>query len=398
MRYVIIGNGVAGTTAAAEIRKRDGQGSITIITEEPHPFYSRIRLWEFLCNDVDEQGLVIRKEAWYRENRIDLLLGTRVTAVDPATKKITTEPGTQLDYDLLLLATGGRSFIPPIPGAEKKGVFTLKTIEDARAIREFEKNSGHRVLLIGGGVLGLEAGNALRKTGCSITVVEIFPRLLPRQMDPAGAGVLQAQMEEMGFQFYLGVKSKEIVGKDAVEGLILEDGRRIDADLIIISAGIRPNLDLPRKIGIETDKGVLVNDRMETSLPGIYAAGDAAQHKGSCYGIWPAAQEQGGIAGINMTGGNVRYEGTTMSNLLKVVGIDLFAAGDIDAEGKKESFVFQDREKYVYKKLVIENNVIIGTILLGDIRDRKKIVTAMENRKNVGNIRKELEKWNLERL
>jgi len=398
MKYVVIGNGVAGTAAALNIRKIDSQGTITVISEEPYPFYSRIRLMEFLAGDVDEKGLIIRKNQWYEDNRIELILNTHVSEIDAVKKEVITSSGDKVKYDRLLLGTGANSFIPPIPGAGKKGVFTLRTLKDAIAIRDFAKQKNHRVLIIGGGVLGLEAGNGLRKAGNSITVAEFFPRLLPRQMDPEGAGILKKQMEQMGFRFHLGAKSKEIIGKDRAEGLLLEDGTRIDCDMIIISAGIRHNSVLAQDLGMKIDKGLIVNDRMETGVPDIYAAGDLIQHNGICYGIWPAAEKQGEVAGINMAGGNALYTGTTISNTLKVAGIDLMAAGDIDAEGKKESIVVKDSDNFIYKKIVIQNNIIVGAILYGDIKDRKKILKALENRTDINQLREELKQWDLEKL
>lgn len=398
MKYIIVGNGVAGTTAAAAIRKNDPAGEITIITDEAYPFYSRIRLMEFLSRDVDEQGLVIRKPAWYEDNRIALVLNTAATAIDPLKKELITSPGPALGYDRLLLAAGGISFVPPIPGADKNGVFTLRNLQDAISIRDYAESHGNDVILIGGGVLGLEAGNSLRKTGKRIAVVEFFPRLLPRQMDPEGASILQSRMEQMGFRFFLGAKSRKIIGESAAEGLILEDGTRIDGSMIIISAGVRPNMDLARRLGLACDKGVQVNDRMETSMADVYAAGDLVQHNGICYGIWPAAEKQGEVAGTVMAGGNAEYRGTTVSNTLKVAGIDLVAAGDIDAEGKKEAIVLQDRERFIYRKLVIEQGAICGAILCGDIRNRQKILRAIENRTDIGSIRKDLELGNFERL
>lgn len=398
MKYVVIGNGVAGTTAAANIRKIDSQAKITIISDEPYPYYSRIRLMEFLAGDVDEKGLIIRKNQWYEDNGIELFLNTPISEIDTAQKEVITSSGDRIIYDRLLLATGANSLVPPIPGADKKGVFTLRTLKDAIAIRDYAKLTGHRVLLIGGGVLGLEAGNGLRKAGNSITVVEFFPRLLPRQMDPEGAGILKRQLEQMGFRFYLGAKSKEIIGSEQAEGILLEDGTRIDCDMIIISAGIRHNSVLAQNLGMKIDKGLIVNDHMETGIPDIYAAGDLIQHNGICYGIWPAAEKQGEVAGINMAGGTGIYKGTIMSNILKVAGIDLMAAGDIDTEGKKESIISQDRDNFIYKKLVIQDNVIVGAILYGDVKDRKKILKAIENRTDISLLKKELGQWNLEKL
>ena len=398
MQYVIIGNGVAGTTAAANIRKFDSEGKIIIISDETYPFYSRIRLPEFLANDVDDKGLTIKKDSWYIENRIDLVLNNSVTDIDIAGKKIISSDGLTIKYDRLLIATGGLSFVPLISGADKKGVFTLRTLNDAITIKEFAKQSGNRVVLIGGGVLGLEAGNGLRKAGNYITVVEFFPRLLPRQMDPPGAEILRAQLEKMGFKFHLGAKSREITGADTVEALILDDGTRIDCNMIIISAGVRHNSLLAQKLNLPAEKGVIVNNKMETGIPDIYAAGDLIQHNGIYYGIWQAAEKQGEVAGINMAGGDTEYHGTTVSNTLKVAGIDLCAVGDIDAEGRNDAIIFKDTDHYIYKKMVIQNNTIVGTILYNDIKDRQRIIKAIETRKDIGMIRKDLENWDLEQL
>ena len=397
MKYIIIGNGVAGTTAAANIRKLDSRGEITILSDESLPFYSRIRLIEYLAEETDEKSLVIYKNDWYEKNNIKLLLNTHVSDIDKDKKQVITFTGESLSYDRLLLAVGGFSFIPAIQGADKKGVFTLRNIKDAQEIIDYAKGAKN-VTLVGGGVLGLEAGNSLRKTGHKVSVVEFFPRLLPRQMDIEGAEMLKAQMENMGFTFYLGAKSKEIAGRDKVAGLILEGGTIINTDLIIISAGIRPSAELGKKLGIPVNKGLIVNDRMETGIKDIFAAGDLIEHKGMFYGIWPAAQKQGEIAGINMAGGNAVYEGTIMSNVLKVAGIDLASAGDIDAEGKCGSIVHKDKDRYIYKKLVIKDDVLSGCILYGDITGYKKVLKAINEKKNIENIKKDLEKWDLNGL
>ncbi len=411
MKYVIIGNGVAGTTAAANIRKLDSSGGITILTDEAFPFYSRIRLIDFLAGGVDEKGLVIHKDDWYRKNNIKLLLSTPVSEIDSNRKQIQTSAGERMGYDRLLLATGGNSFVPPIPGSDRKGVFTLRTLKDANEIINYSDDIKN-VLLIGGGVLGLEAGNSLRKTGRKVSVAEFFPRLLPRQMDIEGAEILKAQMENMGFTFFLGAKSKEITGDDRAKCLMLEDGTGIECDLIIISAGIRPNDKLGRKLGLKINKGLLVNDRMETEMKDIYAAGDLIEHRGVFYGIWPASRKQGEIAGINMAGrydssgsirteiprGNTIYEGTTQSNVLKVAGIDLASAGDIDTEGKYESVIKKDKDRYIYKKLVIRDNTLSGCILYGDTSEYGKILRAIDMKRNIAEIRKDLEKWDLSRL
>ncbi|MBI4686667.1 MAG: NAD(P)/FAD-dependent oxidoreductase [Nitrospirae bacterium] len=396
-RYLIIGNGVAGTTAASGIRRTDKEGSITILTDEPYLFYSRIRLIDFLAGEVTEDALTLKKEDWYKQHNIKLLLKSSVADVDKEKKEVITGDGERIGYDRLLLATGAVSFIPPIPGSDKKGVFTLRTLKDAIAIREYADKIKN-VVLIGGGVLGLEAGNSLRKKGKAVTVVESFPRLLPRQMDTQGAGILKAQMEAMGFKFSLGIKPKEITGTERAEALMLEDSSSIPSDMIIISAGVRPNAAIARKLGLKIDKGVVVNDRMQTELPDIYAAGDLIEHKGVFYGIWPAAEKQGEIAGINMAGGTAIYSGTTMSNRLKVLGVDLFAAGDIDADGRYEAVVVKDKDNFIYKKLVIKESNIIGAILYGDVKDMARIIKAIENKTDISSLRGDLNKWRLEGL
>jgi nitrite reductase (NADH) large subunit len=237
------------------------------------------------------------------------------------------------------------------------------------------------VVLIGGGLLGLEAGNALRKLGKKIMVVEFFPRLLPRQLDVDGAKRLQDIMEGMGFSFRLGAKTQEITGDKKTDGVLLEGDERLSTRMVIISAGVRPNLQLAEDLKLETDKGIKVNEFLGTNQPDIYAAGDVAEFRGMPYGIWPAAMEQGKVAGTLMAGGDMRYEGTTMANTLKVVGVDLASAGNIDADNEFESKVVTDES--IYKKVVIDNNQIIGCIMLGDTKGFNKITKLMAEKSDV---------------
>jgi nitrite reductase (NADH) large subunit len=388
-RYIIVGNGVAGTTAAERIRENDGDGKIDIFTGEPVPFYTRIRLPDYLAGTAEEKDIVLHRESWYEGRGIELHLEEAIEEIDRDKREVRSSGGNRYGYDRVLLATGGHSFIPPIQGVEKEGVFALRSIGDARRIKEYAKRATE-VLVIGGGLLGLEAGNGLRRSGLSVLVVEFFPRLLPRQMDLAGADLLKRQMEKMGFTFSLGAKSKEILGRTKVEGLALEDGTSIPCNMILISAGVRPNLKLAQGMGLEIDKGVVVNDRMETEIASIYAAGDLVQHRGRFYGIWPAAERQGEVAGMNMAGGEELYEGTVMSNRLKVVGIDLVSSGEIDVDGQRESLVTKDEEKYIYRKLIFDDGAIIGCILLGDVRGNREILSAIEQKKDVTHVKAEI--------
>ena len=382
-RYVIVGNGVAGTTAAENIRKLDQEGTITILTNEDLPFYYRIRLNEYLSGDLKEEELLAKKGEWYKDLKIDLKLQWPVVGGDPQKKVLFDEDKGEFSYDTLLIATGSHSFIPPITGSEKKGVFAIRSIQDCRGISGWAKKADE-VVLIGGGLLGLEAGNALLKLGLKVTVVEFFPRLLPRQLDDDGAKRLQTIMEGMGFSFRLGAKTQEITGDNEVTGVSLEGGESLNAQMVVISAGVRPNMELARPLGLETDKGIKIDEYLRTNQPDIYSAGDVAEFKGMPYGIWPAAMEQGKIAGTNMAGGSLVYEGTTMANTLKVVGVDLASAGEIDADGKFDAKVVTDEK--TYKKIVIDNNLIIGCIMLGDKKGFNKITRMMSEKHSLTEI------------
>ena len=385
-RYLIIGNGVAGARAAVKIREADQKGEILIFTEEAYPFYYRVRFPEFVAGEVTIQNLTIHTKEWYQSKGIGIHLEEGITEVHIPQKEVTSQKGKKYAYDLLLMATGGNAFVPPIKGTEKKGVFTLRTMNDATSMKEFS-GGVKQAILIGAGLVGLEAGGALLKRGIKVAVIEHNPRILPRQVDPEGAKILQGKMESMGFSFFLGGQSEEILGKTTVEGLRLKDGRTVEGQMVIISAGVKPNVKLAQAMGLETKNGILVNDRLETKSEGIFAAGDVAEHRGRVYGIWPAAQKQGEAAGVNMAGGSVLYEGTVVSNTLKVVGIDLTASGDIDAEGKLECVVKSEREKNIYRKVIFKEDKIVGCILLGNIKGNSEILNAIEKQVNVKDLK-----------
>lgn len=387
-KYLIIGNGVAGTTAAEFIRKQDVKGKITIVTEEALPFYYRIRLNEYISADIYEQTLVAKKQHWFNDNDIDLKLKTRIVKAEPQQKVVVSENNQKFYYDLLLIATGSHSFVPPIKGSDLRSVFTLRTIKDAQEISTYAQNTDN-VVLIGGGLLGLETGYALRKLGKKVTVVESSARLLPRQLDVNGAFRLQQILEEMGFSFRIGAKTLEIIGNNQItKGVLLDGGEVLAADMIIISAGVRSNLELADALELEYNKGIKVNEHMRTTRVDIYSAGDVAEFKETSYGIWPAAMEQGKIAGINMSGGNIIYKGTTMANTLKVAGIDLASAGDIDPENKFESKIVKNKK--TYKKIVINNDRIIGCIMMGDKKGFNRIIKAIHEKHYASEVLSEL--------
>jgi NAD(P)H-nitrite reductase large subunit len=386
--YVIIGNGVAGNAAAENIRKLDPEGQIAMFSKEDRPFYYVPALPAYVAGAKEADKIIIHPQSWYDQHRIDLHLATPVTVIDAVRKVVETEKGS-FPFDKLLLATGGKAFIPPMQGADSPGVFTLKTLADADRIKQAAAQA-KSVVLIGGGLLGLEAGNGLRKLGLEVIVVEFFPRLLPRQMDEAGAAILQSQMEDMGFSFHLGAVTEAIVAGPEGLQVCLKGGEKIRGDLVLISAGVRPDLSLAQALGLDVDKGVKVDDTMKTSQDDVYAAGDLIEHRGRLYGIWPAALEQGRVAGAAMAGHEAKYTGTLPSNVLKVVGIDLAAAGDIDTDGKLEAIIHQDKAKKTYRKLVIQDNRLVGAILLGDIRGSGAIEVAIKEKKDISALKSDL--------
>jgi nitrite reductase (NADH) large subunit len=387
--YLIIGNGVAANSAAEEIRKIDPRGVILMFSREKYHFYYVPALPEYLAGEKQVKDFTIHNEKWYEKNGINLHLETEIVEIDARQKAAFAKGGKRFPYDRLLLACGGCSFIPSIPGCQSDGVFALRTIADADAIRERARQS-KKAVIIGGGLLGLEAGNGLRRMGLEISVVEFSPRLLPRQMDVAGAAILQKQMEGMGFHLRLGAKTREIVRQNEGLAVYLEGGEKLSAQIVLISAGVRPELTLAKSLGLAIDKGVKVDDSMKTGLQDIYAAGDLIEHQGRFYGIWPASLEQGRIAGENMAGRETKYRGTVPSNTLKVVGIDLVSAGEIDAEGRMESIVTKDEARGIYRKLVLQNNIITGMILLGDIRGRDEIQRAIKIKKDISAVKENL--------
>lgn len=373
-KYLVIGNGVAGTTAAEYIRKNDATGEITIVSTEDLPFYYRVRLPELLGGHIPESQLVARKKEWYDENKIILKLNTEIDRLDIVGRKASTRDNKVLTYDYLLLANGSHAFVPPIKGSTLNGAFTLHTINDVRRISRFAKNVKTAVV-IGGGLLGLEAANELHKLGINITVIEYFPRLLPRQLDREGAARLRQYFENMDFRFRLGAVTREINGHRKVEQLVLESDESLRAEMVLIAAGVRPDLKLARMLDLKTDKGILVDKYLQTSRQAVYAAGDVIQFNNLIYGIWTAAREQGKIAGINISGGKKVYAGTTPANILKVAGIDLASAGNIDEDNRLEAKIVETAS--VYKKVVIDKDRVLGCIMLGDLKNFNRIKGAI---------------------
>ena len=386
-RYVIIGNGVAGASAAEQIRKTDANGQIDIFSRENHPFYYRPRLPEFLAGDVPVEKFTMHSLDKYKEWNINVHLADNIEYIDPSQKIVRSSKQGLIEYDSLLLANGASCNIPPLPGADKLGVFVLRTIDDAKALQTAAQHYKQAVL-VGGGLLGLEAGFGLIKLGLQVKVVEFFDRLLPRQMDEQGAKVLQGLLEKKGFVFHLGARVKEIVGKDQAEAMLLEDGACLPGGIILFSAGVHPNLELGKAIGLDIDKCIKVNASMQTSIEGIYAAGDVAEFQGIPGGIWPIALAQGKVAGSNMAGQEAAYIPKPPSMQLKVAGINLTSAGNIDPDNLLTGLRMRQGDNY--RKIVLQDDVIAGFIFLGDSEGVRQCTDAMNQGRHLGELATEI--------
>ena len=383
MDIAIIGCGIAGVTAATALKQNSTEAHMTMYTDERHPYYPRPELYNVLSGEAQPNDIYAFSREWFEGQGIMIQTGREVVEVDTVNKKLVFKDRGEADYDKLLLATGAHPFVPPVKGIDKAGVFTLRSIEDAMAIREYAKKTS-KAIVIGGGLLGLEFGASLHRSGQQVDVVEIFPRLLPNQLDTDGADVFKSQIERLGINFILGVKTQEILGNQTVTGIALDNGKGLQGELVLFSAGIRPNIELAAKAGIKVNKGVVVDQHLQTSAPDVFAAGDVVEFEGKVYGIIPAAEEQAKIAALNMLGKTQEYHGTIPSNTLKVVGIDLASIGITNPESSQyEEIKKIDKEKGVYKKIVLDQGKIIGAIVLGDRRAATAIMRLMELGKDV---------------
>lgn len=379
--YVILGNGIAGLQAAAAIRERDKTGDIVMVSEEPYRTYHRPMLTKSIMAELDEEQIAVQDASWYEENHIQLVLGKEVTEIQPETYTVILEDGSQFLYTKLIYAAGARCFIPPINGAGKKGVVAIRGLKEVKEIETMLPSVKH-VVVIGGGVLGLEAAWELKKSKCDVTVLEAAPMLMGRQLDEPAAELLKKIAKEQGIDIHTGVQVVEFTGEDQVSSVLLADGREFPAELVIVSAGVRANAAVLEKSGVKTEKAVVVNERMETSAADIYACGDCAEFEGINYAIWPEASEQGRIAGANAAGDELIYQEVSSGLSFHGMKTALFAAGD---NGKNPNLIyktveFKDMGKKHYQKLYFLNNRLCGVILIGDMSRMAELTEALEKR------------------
>ena len=380
-KYVIVGNGVAGMTAAEEIRKIDKDSEIKLLCEEEYLTYYRVKLSHFISKDFQPQDLLVHNQDWYKSKNIDVALGAKVKSIRVADSLVVLENGDTIPYDKLLLSNGGSPFIPPVMGSHKEGVLALRTLNDLVKIQSYLRNC-NEVTVVGGGLLGLEAAWALRERGLKVHVVEYFSYLLPRQLDEDLAGYVKDRLEKMGLTIHLSAASHEILGEHKVHSLELKDGRMVHSDMILFSTGVKPNLDIVQETGLTVNKGIVVDHKMKTSIDNIYAAGDVAEYNGVVMGLWSTASEQGKIAGKNMTGNQEVYSPSQPATLLSIGDLSLFSAGEI----KSNYETLCHREGQVFYKLFIEGGKLIGAVLIGDIKKMGGVKKAVTERKDLSDL------------
>ena len=378
--YLILGNGAAGFNAAKAIRERDKTGSIVIVSNEPYAAYNRPMLTKAIVSGLEADQIAIADKGWYEENRIYQMLGRTVTAVDMKAREALLDNGGKLYFTKLIYALGSECFIPPIKGSDKSQVVAIRRLDDVRRLEKLMAD-GKNAVVIGGGVLGLEAAWELKKAGLSVTVLEAAPMLMGRQLDADFGELLKKIAADSGVTIHTGVTVSAISGEERVTGVALADGREFPADLVVVSAGVRANVGLAKEMGLEIGRAVMVNERMETNLPGVYACGDCAEYKGVNYAIWPEAMEQGKTAGANAAGEATEYQAVPAALTFHGMNTELFAAGDC---GKNLNLLyktaeFRDMGRKQYRKYYFLNDRLCGVILLGDTSLMAKLTTALEN-------------------
>ncbi|AWK84905.1 nitrite reductase large subunit NirB [Azospirillum thermophilum] len=374
-RLIVVGNGMAGIRTVEELLARaPDRYDITVFGAEPHPNYNRIMLSPVLAGEKSFEQIILNDRAWYEANGITLLTGEPVEAIDRAARTVTSLSGRTLGYDRLLLATGSMPFIIPVPGATLPGVIGFRDLADVETMLEAAAKGG-RAVVIGGGLLGLEAANGLALKGMDVTVVHLMPTLMERQLDPSAGTLLQRELEARGITVLTGADTAEIIGggiggSERVTAVRLKDGRELPADLVVMAVGIRPNIALGKAAGLDCGRGIKVDDAMRTSDPAIHAVGECVEHRGVTWGLVAPLFEMAKVLAERLAGGTeAAYAGSVTSTKLKVTGVDVFSAGDFSGGEGTEDIVFRDAARGVYKRLVLKDNRLLGAVLYGDTRD-----------------------------
>lgn len=390
LRLVMIGNGMAGVRTLEELLKlAPDLYDITVFGAEPHPNYNRILLSPVLAGEQTFEEIVLNDLDWYAKNGIRLLLNRKVIQIDRIRRRVIAEDGSEAEYDRLLIATGSTPFILPIPGNQLDGVIGYRDIADTQAMLDAARNHRHAVV-IGGGLLGLEAANGLKLRGMRVTVVHLGEWPMERQLDQSAGTLLQNALQARGLIFRMNKQTAELIGNDQgrVQAVRFTDGEVINADLVVMAAGIRPNSALAEQAEIPCNRGILVSDTLQTYDPRVYAVGECASHRGTAYGLVAPVFEQARVCANHLAMlGFSRYPGSVTSTKLKVTGIDLFSAGDFIGGEGTETITLSDPIGGVYKKLVIKDDVLVGACLYGDTSDAGWYFRQVREGQNVSDIR-----------
>jgi nitrite reductase (NADH) large subunit len=391
-KLVMIGNGMAGVRAIEEILKANpDMFDITIFGAEKYPNYNRIMLSPVLAGDTTVEDIILNDEQWYVDNDITLHMGKRIKEIQRGYKKVIAEDGTEAEYDNLIIATGSNPFIIPIPGHDKEGVMAFRDIDDCDTMFEAAKTY-KKAAVIGGGLLGLEAAKGLLNLGMEATVIHDQATLMNMQLDSTAGEMLRADLEGQGMEFKVSTLTTEIIGQDRVTGLTFKDGTSLECDLLIMAVGIRPNMALAKEAGLFCNRGVVVNDFMQTvSDPAIYSVGECAEHRGIAYGLVAPLFDQAKVLAYQITGQGLKtYQGSVVSTKLKISGVDVFSAGDFMGTPGADIIELLDRVGGVYKKLVLEDDKIKGVVMFGDTADGPTFFQWMQDGKNISELRSTL--------
>jgi nitrite reductase (NADH) large subunit len=369
-RLVVVGNGMAGMRTVEELLKLDpARYDIAVFGAEPHPNYDRIMLSSVLAGEKQVDDIVINPRAWYDENGIVLHAGDAVAAIDPKARTVTAASGLTVPYDRLLLATGSRPIVPPIPGLNLPGVCAFRDIADVDTMISAAETY-KRAVVIGGGLLGLEAAWGLKRRGMEVAVVHLMPTLMERQLDEAAGKLLQRDLTERGIAFFTDGQTEEVTGTDRVTGIKLADGREAPADLVVVAIGIRPDIALARAAGLEVNRGIVVGDNMATSDPDIFAVGECAEHRGAVVGLVAPIWDMAKVCAHHLAGGDeLIYAAQATATRLKITGIDVYSAGQLAAGEDEDEVVLRDARRRAYRKLVMRDGKVVGTVLYGDVTD-----------------------------
>lgn len=390
-KLVLIGNGMAGMRTLEELLKlAPDKYQISVFGDEPYGNYNRIMLSPVLAGEKTINDIMINDLQWYKDNNVTLYSGQRVTRIDRLKRRVMTDDGLVVEYDRLLLATGSKPFMLPLPGADLPGVISFRDIADVDTMIDTAKTH-KKAVVIGGGLLGLEAANGLMIQGMDVTVVHISDTLMNMQLDKTASDLMLDELKGKGLKFLMQHESAAIEGKDRVERLTFKDGSAVDADIVVMAVGIRPNATLAQSAGIHCERGIVVDDTMQTFDPRVYAVGECVQHRGTTFGLVAPLFEQAKVCANHLAQmGIARYMSSVTSTKLKVTGIDLFSAGDFIGDEDSEDLVFKDAARHVYKKLVVKDNQLIGAVLYGDTTDGAWYFQLMRDGTDVSSIRENM--------